>query len=271
MEEWKKVAGWSRYEVSNLGNVRRASDKVSKTIVKKDADKDLSYYQVGFHQEGKGKTMLVHRVVAEAFLGPCPEGLEVNHKDGDKHNNALTNLEYVTRQQNMRHAKENGLQKTFGGPLGQISWNKGLTKEVDPRLAGREKGSHHTEETRAKISEKVRAANERRPLWNKGLTAETDSRVAAQGWEKGKPRGASPMKGKTFSEEAKQRMSEAALRRYSKMSADDKKKLTEAANEACRGVESPNKGKQIHTDETKQIISDKVKAYRNGGEDTPSA
>lgn len=78
------------------------------------------------------------------------------------------------------------------------------------------------------------------------------------------------MKGKTFSPEARQRMSEAALRRYDKMSDEDKKKLTANANAAVTGVPSQNKGKQIHTNETKQVIGDKVKAYRSSEGDTSS-
>ena len=44
-----------------------------------------------------------HRLIAQTFLGKIPKGLEVNHKDGDKHNNLPSNLEYMTRQQNITH------------------------------------------------------------------------------------------------------------------------------------------------------------------------
>jgi hypothetical protein len=50
----------------------------------------------------------IHRIVAELFIGPCPPGMEVNHRDGDKQNNRAENLEYVTRKQNMAHAKDIG-------------------------------------------------------------------------------------------------------------------------------------------------------------------
>lgn len=59
-----------------------------------------------------GKTKLnlrVHRLVAEAFLGPCPKGLVVHHKDANKENNAASNLEYVTQKENTRHAIERGV------------------------------------------------------------------------------------------------------------------------------------------------------------------
>lgn len=51
-----------------------------------------------------GHHVLVHVAVAEAHIGPKPAGFEVNHKDGDKRNNAVTNLEYVTPAANVRHS-----------------------------------------------------------------------------------------------------------------------------------------------------------------------
>lgn len=57
---------------------------------------------------GAGKRRLAHRLVAEAFIGKCPEGQDVRHLDGVHHNNAATNLAYGTRTQNMADAKRHG-------------------------------------------------------------------------------------------------------------------------------------------------------------------
>jgi hypothetical protein len=64
---------------------------------------NLGYLYTKYHEGHRLKSVGVHRVIADAFLGPCPDGYEVNHKDRDKTNNSRENLEYVTRRQNMHH------------------------------------------------------------------------------------------------------------------------------------------------------------------------
>jgi HNH endonuclease/NUMOD4 motif-containing protein len=98
------------YEVSNLGNVQRAkpghATYVGK-ILKGVPDKD-GYIYVWTWYHGRRKTHKVHQLVATAFLGPCPPGKEVNHKDLDKTNNRWDNLEYTTSSRNKYHAVEHG-------------------------------------------------------------------------------------------------------------------------------------------------------------------
>jgi hypothetical protein len=66
----------------------------------------------------------VHRLVAAAFLGPCPEALEVNHRDGNKLNDRASNLEYVTHLYNVQHANRLGLS-----PVGARIGTSRLTAE----------------------------------------------------------------------------------------------------------------------------------------------
>ncbi len=67
------------------------------------------YPCVQLWKDGINRMFLLHRLVAATFLGPCPPGHEVNHIDGNKANPDASNLEYVTRSQNLRHAYEVGL------------------------------------------------------------------------------------------------------------------------------------------------------------------
>lgn len=111
-EIWKSVAEFEGiYSVSSLGRVRR--DKGGKGaragIILRPAINPKGYRMVTLHNNGFKRSRSVHTLVAGAFLGPRPVGLEVNHKDGDKLNNASSNLEYVSGKANVRHAWENNL------------------------------------------------------------------------------------------------------------------------------------------------------------------
>lgn len=126
-EIWKDVIGYEGYyQVSNMGRARscdrtiydgrwgdrfRAGKPVSATCGKR------GYVYVPFCKLGKSSTLLLHRLVAKAFLGDCPHGYEVNHIDGNRLNNSLSNLEYVTPSQNVRHAYATGLNKPRVGEL----------------------------------------------------------------------------------------------------------------------------------------------------------
>jgi len=76
--------------------------------------------------EIKGKTVSVHSLVALAWYGPRPEGMEVNHKDGDKTNCRPDNLEYVTPSGNAQHALETGLKDV---PMGSRHYNTSFTED----------------------------------------------------------------------------------------------------------------------------------------------
>lgn len=92
-ETWRPIVG-CLYEVSDLGRVRSlVSGKVLKPFKKRE------YRRVAIG----GKSMVVHRLVLEAFQGPCPPGHESGHIDGNPANNALTNLAWITKRENAYH------------------------------------------------------------------------------------------------------------------------------------------------------------------------
>lgn len=108
-ERWKECND-GNYEVSDAGRVRRARPGRGRTYVgriMKPTRLNFGHLAVSFWIDGCRKPHLVHRLVAEAFIGPCPDGLEVNHKDGDPANNCVSNLEYVTHAENIRHGYRN--------------------------------------------------------------------------------------------------------------------------------------------------------------------
>ena len=103
MVEWKEIEGFENYEVSNTGEIRNI--KTGRILVQK-TDK-YGYKQVGLYNV-KPCWKLVHRLVAKAFI-PNPENKpQINHRDLDKGRNPVSNLEWATPKENIRHAVENG-------------------------------------------------------------------------------------------------------------------------------------------------------------------
>jgi hypothetical protein len=107
MEEWRVITEFPNYSISNLGNVLNTlTNKIMKL------NKKGGYYHIGLTNNNIRKTIKVHRLVAVYFI-PNPENKpEVNHKNKNKFDNSLNNLEWVTHKENMQHKSIGLLFKT---------------------------------------------------------------------------------------------------------------------------------------------------------------
>lgn len=109
-ERWLPIPGYEGfYEVSDLGRVRSVDrtfvNKLGRKrfwpgVMMKTTPSSVGYPCVYLKKQGTAKMRNVHRLVMLAFVGPCPDGMEVLHRDGGKTNPALTNLHYGTKSEN---------------------------------------------------------------------------------------------------------------------------------------------------------------------------
>ncbi|MDY2883057.1 MAG: NUMOD4 domain-containing protein [Romboutsia timonensis] len=173
MEEvWKDIKGFEEiYQVSNFGRVKSLLRKrrnrngyfyIKEKILKQSIN-TYGYLQVCLYNNCERSVKRVHRLVAETFIPNPSNKPEVNHIDGNKTNNKIDNLEWVTSKENITHAFKIGLrtvteeQKT---KLRILRTGKKFTKEQREKLSEIRKGEnnpfygkHHNEKTKNKISE----------------------------------------------------------------------------------------------------------------------
>lgn len=110
-EKWRKVPNYLGYEASTFGEIRRRG-KILTTEISK-----LGYCRK--YLKDLKINLLIHRAVALAFI-PNPENkLQVNHKDGNKQNNYVPNLEWVTPSENMKHSFSIGRKIIYGQDAGR--------------------------------------------------------------------------------------------------------------------------------------------------------
>lgn len=124
MEQWKDVAGYeSKYSISNFGRIKTKSRDVLKsdgTLLYRIKERLLNpsllpvgYYYVGLHNKGKTKLVTIHSLVAKHFLNPVTNKRSVNHIDGNKTNNHISNLEWCSYSENNQHAYDTGLKRRY--------------------------------------------------------------------------------------------------------------------------------------------------------------
>lgn len=137
MTEWRPLVGFEeRYEVSDDGQIRSRDLLVKRgpggtylkpgQVLRPDS-KRYGHRYVVLKVDGKPTHMHVHRAVLTAFVGPCPDGMECRHLDGNAANNNLSNLAWGTPTENrrdiIRHGTDHQLNKTHcpqGHPYGEV-------------------------------------------------------------------------------------------------------------------------------------------------------
>lgn len=125
MRQWKKIKNYENYSVSNDGLIKNNK----KNIILKQYLKE-KYPYVRLYKDGKPKKILTHIIVLDSFIGEKPKNFQCNHKNCNKFDNKINNLEYLTASENMKHAYENNRISRIPWNKGkkglQVAWNKGL-------------------------------------------------------------------------------------------------------------------------------------------------
>lgn len=118
--EWRSIPEYEGiYDISEMGEVRRIAGysdgrKIPYGRPVKSRRHSVGYRSITLSKDGITRRFLVHRLVAPAFFGPIPAGKEINHRDGDKTNNHISNLEYMTHSENHFHRYRVLGQKSYG-------------------------------------------------------------------------------------------------------------------------------------------------------------
>ena len=162
---WAPCPSWRGYMASSEGKLMSPLGQILKGRVN-----NLGYVKVGKVRNGiESKAQSVHRMVADAWLGKCPEGLEVDHKDHDKANNRPENLQYVTHSENIQRAVEAG---RFSDRTGCNSpmFGKRPSLETRQKMRDAKMGERHPKAKRVDV-ERIMALR---------ATGLTDTQIAAQ-------------------------------------------------------------------------------------------
>lgn len=139
MEIWKDIIGFEGlYQVSNLGRVKSLQrivscgkgDRVVKERIKRISKHNMGYEVYNLFKNGKCYPHLRHRLIAVHFI-PNPKNLpEINHKNGNKKDNSIENLEWCSYSRNLKHAYEIGLRQKRPPLLGKLGAEHPLSKPI---------------------------------------------------------------------------------------------------------------------------------------------
>ncbi|MAB55743.1 MAG: hypothetical protein CMN93_07700 [Synechococcus sp. CPC35] len=120
-EEWRVAVGYPDVRVSNKGRIEYQTGK-------RDCGSDLTGYKAYHSKKG---FIFMHALIMQTFVGPRPDGLDIDHVNGDTHNNCLTNLRYLTRKANLENREiDHGLAaKARGKPV--LATKDGVTTRFE--------------------------------------------------------------------------------------------------------------------------------------------
>lgn len=122
IEEWKPVVGYEKfYEISNYGNCRRIGSKRNL----KPHINSAGYIRYGLSVNGKNKYKFAHRLEGEAFLDNPYNKKQINHIDGNKTNNLITNLEWCNQSENIQQQYKDGrISRKINGKIFCVEENR---------------------------------------------------------------------------------------------------------------------------------------------------
>ena len=162
-EEWRDIKGYEgRYQVSSFGRIYSCYSGICLKI----HTREDGYTRVSLYKNNRYKSFLVHRLVAEAFISNPNNYTQVNHKDENKQNNRVENLEWCTARYNTNYGTHN---KRVSDSLKGKSISEETKKKISLSVSGSKNGfygKHHTEESRRKMSNtrKGKSPNNRRKV-----------------------------------------------------------------------------------------------------------
>lgn len=147
-EIWKDIEGYEGlYQISNWGRVKSLNyNRTGKEGILKPIPTNNGYMIIGLYKNRKPNQYSIHRLVAQAFI-PNPDNLpQVNHKDEDKSNNCVWNLEWCTAEYNMNYGTRNerSSENRKGKYNGEKHWNYGKhrSKKTKNKISKNNKGKH---------------------------------------------------------------------------------------------------------------------------------
>lgn len=136
-EQWRPISGAPGYEVSNLGKIRswwRNGGRRGPTpVTLRTAPDSSGYASCVIIRHGETNTVRIHRVVLEAFVGPCPSRMEASHLNGDQKDNRLRNLAWETHLKNVRRMDIHGTRHTTLSKDQVVSIRKMLVETKTPQ------------------------------------------------------------------------------------------------------------------------------------------